>query len=47
MRWFTSVDDEGEAQSLRESQVEALMTTVRVGGAVVVDATVDGAEVGA
>lgn len=44
---FTSVDDEGETQSLGEGQVEALLTTARVGGAVVVDATVDEAEVGA
>ncbi|MEU5844501.1 hypothetical protein [Rhodococcus sp. NPDC047139] len=44
---FTSVDDEGETQSLREGQVEALLTTARLGGAVVVDATVDEAEVGA
>ncbi|WKX01984.1 DUF3846 domain-containing protein (plasmid) [Rhodococcus aetherivorans] len=44
---FTSVDDEGETQSLREGQVEALLTTARLGGAVVVDATVDEAGVGA
>jgi hypothetical protein len=44
---FTSVDDEGETQSLREGHVEALLTTARLGGAVVVDATVDEAEVGA
>ncbi len=45
---FTSVDDEGgETLSLREGQVEALLTTARLGGAVVVDATVDAAEVGA
>lgn len=44
---FTSVDDEGETQSLREGQVEALLMTARLGGAVVVDATVDEAWVGA
>lgn len=44
---FTSVDDEGETLSLREGQVEALLTTAGLGGAVVVDATVDEAEVGA
>ncbi len=44
---FTSVDDEGETLSLREGQVEALLTTARLGGAVVVDATVEEAEVGA
>jgi len=41
---FTSVDDEGETLSLREGQVEALLTTARLGGAVVVDARVDEAE---
>jgi len=41
---FTSVDDEGETQSLREQQVTALITTASTGGAVVVDATLDEAE---
>lgn len=44
---FNSVDDEGETQGLCEGQVEALLTTARLGGAVVVDASVDEAEVGA
>lgn len=44
---FTSVDDEGETQSLREQQVTALMTTALTGGALMVDATLDDAEVGA
>lgn len=43
----TSVDDEGETQSLREQQVTALLTTALTGGALVVDATLDAAEVGA
>jgi len=44
---FTSVDDEGGDSEPARGQVAPLLTTARLGGAVVVDARVDEAEVGA